>query len=234
MKRKAPSSSSSSSSSSGGAGTLSPDADVVAEVISSSKKAKILPAYPLTTRNTVHTAIINHTFSLSALAIALKGRYGPSKFPAVSFRSFRPFVTLSVFARGKVVITGTDDFQQALLAVHIFCRLLHRELNIDARFVDFGRQNMVGSLALGYGLDLPRLYRDFQRNRKNKVQYHETFPGLRYWPGEDEGLEYDQKKIVLILFSSGAVVIAGAKSKETMVETVNRALPKLHPYRKQE
>lgn len=130
------------------------------------------------------------------------------------------------------MITGTDDFQQALLAVHIFCRLLHRELNIDARFVDFGRQNMVGSLALGYGLDLPRLYQDFKRNRKNKVQYHETFPGLRYWPGEDDDLNYDDKKIVLILFSSGAVVVAGAKSKEVMIETVNRALPKLQPYRK--
>jgi len=89
----------------------------------------------------------------------------------------------------------------------------------------------VGSLALGYALDLPRLYTDFNKDRHKKVQFHETFPGLRYWPGEDERLPYDEKTIVLILFTSGAVVIAGAKSKASMLRTLDRALPKIAPYR---
>jgi transcription initiation factor TFIID TATA-box-binding protein len=195
------------------------------------KRSKVLPAYPLKVRNTVHTAILNRRFHLPALAICLRGRYGRSMFPAASFRFARPFVTLSVFEEGKMVITGTDDFQEALRAAHMFCRLLWKKMDIDARFVDFRRQNMVGSLALGYGLDLPRLYRDFQRDRHKKVQYHETFPGLRYWPGEDEQLSYDQKRLVLILFTSGAVVISGAKSKQQIIDTVTVAIPKLEPYR---
>jgi len=195
------------------------------------KKPRILKAYPLTIRNTVHTAVIQHKFCLESIATALRGRYGAQMFPAASFRFVDPFVTLSVFEEGKVVITGTDDFVEALRAVHLLCRMLYTEMNIRVRFINFGRQNMVGSLALGYALDLPRLYTDFNKDRHKKVQFHETFPGLRYWPGEDERLPYDEKTIVLILFTSGAVVIAGAKSKASMLRTLDRALPKIAPYR---
>jgi TATA-box binding protein (TBP) (component of TFIID and TFIIIB) len=139
--------------------------------------------FPLTIRNTVHTAVIQHRFCLESTATALKGRYGSAMFPAASFRFLDPFVTLSVFEEGKVVVTGTDDFLEALRAIHLLCRL------------------------------------------------HETFPGLRYWPGEDDNIAYDAKTIVLILFTSGAVVIAGAKSKADMKRTLDGAVPKIAPYR---
>jgi len=197
----------------------------------SSKKPRVLDAYPLTIRNTVHTAVIQHRFCLESTATALKGRYGSAMFPAASFRFLDPFVTLSVFEEGKVVVTGTDDFLEALRAIHLLCRLLYTDMNVTTRFVNFGRQNMVGSMALGYGLDLPRLFRDFSKDRHKKVQYHETFPGLRYWPGEDDNIAYDAKTIVLILFTSGAVVIAGAKSKADMKRTLDGAVPKIAPYR---
>jgi len=110
-----------------------------------------------------------------------------------------------LFTSGKMVLTGCRSYMQCVLAAHEVVRLLRSASpGYFFRLRNVKIQNIVGNvdLRLGkQGLDLERFHADhsifstYQRN---------MFPGLIFRP--------DNSPVVLLIFSSGKIVITGGKS----------------------
>ena len=145
-----------------------------------------------------------------------RGRYGKKIFPACTFRIHDPFTTVSIFQTGKIVITGSNRSDKALLAANIICQQLQK-LGVYTESHNFRLENVVGSAALGYSLNLHMFYYDFKDRFEVKIHHRDVFPGLQIWPNPGADSE-----IVFILFASGAIVISGAKSEEQFYETYNK------------
>lgn len=168
-------------------------------------------AYDLTVCNTVHTLVMDTIFDLRAAAELLHGRYARDIFTAVSFRLMNPFTTVSLFDSGQEVITGATNYMDALLAANQIVYQLWRKTGIVANLYNLGLQNVVGSLALGYRLNLDLFY----YHNKMECSYDpEFFPGLHYSP--------KHSKVVLMLFTSGAMVITGAVNVDHLYEVYER------------
>lgn len=182
------------------------------------------PAYDLRISNTVHTASYSRLFDLSALAWVCYGRLGPEIFPAVTFRIYKPYTTVSTFQTSKVVITGSNRSDKALLACYIISREIHKKLGIYTSVNNFRLENVVGSLALGYALNIDLFYADYNKKLQVEVYKRDVFPGLQIWPSP-------KSKIVFILFASGAVVISGAKSEEQFYATYEQMKDVFPKYR---
>jgi transcription initiation factor TFIID TATA-box-binding protein len=79
---------------------------------------------------------------------------------------------------------------------------------------DFKIQNVVGSKSLGYKINLAKFY---DSNRRNSIYEPELFPALTY----------RIKGIVVNIFSSGKIVITGAKSEREVREIFDIVYSKL-------
>jgi len=160
--------------------------------------------------NMVGTCLIEksfHTLDLRSISRVLPNCvYDQQKFAAITIRIFQPCCTVLLFTSGKMVLTGCRSFLQCVLAAHEVVRLLRRSTHGQFfRVRDVSIQNIVGNvdigLAPGGGIDLERFHQDhsiYTTYQKN------MFPGLIYRP--------NNSPVVLLIFSSGKVVITGGKS----------------------
>ena len=159
--------------------------------------------------NLVGTAMIEKRFLVLDLRtisrLLLNCVYDQQKFAAITIRIHRPSCTVLLFTSGKMVLTGCRSYMQCVLAAHEVVRLLRSASpGYFFRLRNAKIQNIVGNvdLRLGkQGLDLERFHADhsifstYQRN---------MFPGLIFRP--------DNSPVVLLIFSSGKIVITGGKS----------------------
>jgi len=159
--------------------------------------------------NLVGTAMIEKRFRILDLRtisrLLLNCVYDQQKFAAITIRIHRPSCTVLLFTSGKMVLTGCRSYMQCVLAAHEVVRLLRSASpGYFFRLRNVKIQNIVGNvdLRLGkQGLDLERFHADhsifstYQRN---------MFPGLIFRP--------DNSPVVLLIFSSGKIVITGGKS----------------------
>jgi len=131
--------------------------------------------------------------------------YDQQKFAAITIRIHRPSCTVLLFTSGKMVLTGCRSYIQCVLAAHEVVRLLRMASpGYHFRLRNVKIQNIVGNVDLRLAdsvLDLERFHSDhsifstYQRN---------MFPGLIFRP--------DNSPVVLLIFSSGKIVITGGKS----------------------
>jgi len=184
---------------------------------SSTKIRKVKPKASLQVYNTVFTVkFVNaqgqrQIFDLEKTAEIMHGRFKNKGFPAASFRHLYPFCTFSVFRRGKGVFTGLNCPEEAVMLSILFACQLGRRLNQEIRVQDFKCENIVGSLVLGQSVDLDALERSMQMSTRLEHRYEpDTFPGLQMW------IPVDRSTVVVIVFDSGALVIAGAKTHEQL------------------
>ena len=81
---------------------------------------------------------------------------------------------------------------------------------------DFKIQNIVASVSAGFGINLEKMLHYIQAgnrkmrhladSKKNVCDYHpETFPGLIF--------RMIEPKVVLLIFTSGKIVLTGAKTR---------------------
>jgi transcription initiation factor TFIID TATA-box-binding protein len=128
------------------------------------------------------------------------------KFAAVTLRLVRPNCTILLFTSGKLVITGSKSFSEALLSAYRIRNLL-RKTCIGQQFVitGFEIQNVVSHCELvvkeGEILDIEALY---ERYHIYSTYQSHIFPGLIF--------RYPNLKVVALMFFSGKVVLTGAKS----------------------
>jgi transcription initiation factor TFIID TATA-box-binding protein len=172
--------------------------------------------------NIVSTSQIksDRLIELSVLADMLPfSFYDKRRFAAITIRLQNPNCTTLLFSSGKLVVTGSRNHYECILASLHVCRIL-RDAFPSRSFVlvNCENQNMVGHVEIplkeGESLDLRSMY------EKLGVfcMYQPTlFPGLVYRPHESP--------VVLLAFFSGKIVVTGARSTVDVYEGWRRLWP---------
>jgi len=168
--------------------------------------------------NVVASTKLAEEFDLTVIESEFEGaEYNKQKFPGLVYRVSDPKAAFLVFTSGKVVCTGAKNVDD----VHTVIGNMAKKLNsIGIKTMDDPQitvQNIVASadlhtilnlnaIAIGLGLE--------------NIEYEpEQFPGLVY--------RIDEPKVVVLIFSSGKLVVTGGKSPEDCekgVEVVRRQL----------
>ncbi len=157
--------------------------------------------------NIVATVILNQTLDLDLIEQNIPEiEYNPEQFPGLILRIDSPKVTALIFKSGKMVITGAKKTNDLIKAVK---RILRMFIKSGVTLVGKPRiqiQNIVASANLGVEVLLEKAALILE----NTMYEPEQFPGLIF--------RMDEPKVVLLIFSSGKMVITGAKSEEEVYE----------------
>ncbi|MEB3851659.1 MAG: TATA-box-binding protein [Desulfurococcales archaeon] len=161
--------------------------------------------------NIVATVILDHGLDLNLIeARIVDVEYNPDQFPGLIYRMRAPKVTALIFKSGKMVVTGTKSLRELVYAVKKILKTL-QEHGIEIR----GKpkiqiQNIVASANLHVNVDL------------EKAAF--VLAGSMYEPDQFPGLIYrmDKPRVVLLIFSSGKMVITGAKKENEVHEAVHK------------
>ena len=197
---------------------------------------------PPTLQNLVATANLNcKKLDLRKIAQWCRNaEYNPSRFSAVIMRIRNPKTTALIFSTGKIVITGAKSENDIMQAARIFEKTVQKVIVGDAeerinenlsnldkgatdnaivpsvKLSDLQIQNIVASTDVGFSIKLEKL----KEEQKEIARCHyepELFPGLIY--------KIEDPKVVLLIFTSGKIVLAGAKSRFD----IYKAYKKIHP-----
>jgi transcription initiation factor TFIID TATA-box-binding protein len=166
--------------------------------------------------NIVATVILEHPLDLSLIETKLpEVDYNPDQFPGLVYRLEQPKITALIFKSGKMVVTGAKSVNQLVFAVKkILKTLINKGIPIQGK-PQIQIQNIVASANLGAIIDLERAAL--------------ALPGSMYEPEQFPGLIYRMEKpvVVLLIFSSGKMVVTGAKREEEVVKAVNSIYERL-------
>lgn len=136
--------------------------------------------------------------------------YNKKKFPGLVYRVSNPKAAFLIFTSGKVVCTGSKNVDDVNYVIKELSRSL---LDIDVHTFDnpeISIQNIVASsdlhtilnlnaIAVGLGLE--------------NIEYEpEIFPGLVY--------RVEKPKVVILIFSSGKLVVTGGKTPNDCISGV--------------
>jgi transcription initiation factor TFIID TATA-box-binding protein len=140
--------------------------------------------------------------------IALKCRnaeYNPKRFAAVIMRMKDPMRTTAlIFKTGKMVITGAKSEQQSELAAHHYAKAIEKVQKQKIKITKFTVQNMVASCSVDHKINLESL--SHNKDHKPFCTFNpDTFPGLIY--------QMQKPKMCLLIFTSGKIVVTGAKTR---------------------
>ncbi|KAK6243629.1 hypothetical protein QUC31_010038 [Theobroma cacao] len=160
--------------------------------------------------------------SLDLKAIALRARnteYNPERFAALMMRLRESRTTALIFSSGKMVCTGAETEQQSRLAARKYARIIQK-LGFDVKFKDFQIQNIVASCDLPFSVNLTHLGNS---HYESSVYEPELFPGLIY--------RMKQSKVMIKIFSSGKIVIAGTHDRKEIFKACDNIYPILMSFR---
>ncbi len=159
--------------------------------------------------NIVATVILQHPLDLNLIEARIpEVEYNPDQFPGLVYRMQNPKVTALIFKSGKMVVTGTKSVNQLVYAVkRILKSLIDKGIDIRGR-PQIQLQNIVASANLHVIIDLERAAQELERS----MYEPEQFPGLIY--------RMNKPRVVLLIFSSGKMVITGAKREHEVEEAV--------------
>ncbi|KAK0726496.1 hypothetical protein B0T21DRAFT_35219 [Apiosordaria backusii] len=148
--------------------------------------------------------------------------YRPRRFNAVIMRIRDPRTTALIFSTGKMVITGAKSEALARLAARKHAHAVQK-CGYNPKFLNFKIQNIVASANTGFNIRLEGL-----ANR-----YH--LLGARYVPEIFPGLVLRQvlgiSAATLLIFTSGKIVITGAKAVRDVKDSFARVFPLLLDFR---
>jgi transcription initiation factor TFIID TATA-box-binding protein len=159
--------------------------------------------------NVVASVSVDQTIELNAIVKAFPMvEYRPEIFPGLVFKLKRPKTATLIFGSGKMVCTGAKSEAEAKRAVKlVIARLKKGGIEIFKR-PKITVQNIVAHASLGGGIDLERAVFVLGRS----MYEPEQFPGLVY--------RMNDPKVVILVFSNGKLVIAGAKKEEEIRQAV--------------
>jgi len=166
--------------------------------------------------NIVATVSLDQPLDLIAIERSMPTvEYNPDQFPGLIFRLDSPKVTALIFKSGKMVITGAKSTEELIKAVKKIVRTLYKKGIIITSRPKIQIQNIVASA---------NLYREVNLEKaafllENNMYEPEQFPGLIY--------RMSDPQVVLLIFSSGKMVITGAKSEDEVEEAVRKIYKKL-------
>lgn len=163
--------------------------------------------------NLVGTAMVlstSQSLDLASMVVMIPNCcYHKQKFAAITIRLDYPCCTALLFTSGKMVLTGCKTYIECINCALQVVKMLRKTLRSQSfRLKSVKVQNMVGNI----NLQKPNCYLDLARMQtENNIfcTYQEKmFPGLIYRPRNSP--------IVLLLFSSGKIVVTGGKSVNDM------------------
>ena len=145
-------------------------------------------------------------FDLPKIEAGLEGaEYNKTKFSGLVYRAKDPKAAFLIFTSGKVVCTGAKSIENAHAAIINLANTL-KDIGFDK--IDLESevrvQNIVASADLETQLNLNSIVMAFGIEN---VEYEpEVFPGLVY--------RIEVPTLVVLVFSSGKLVIAGGKCED--------------------
>jgi len=162
--------------------------------------------YTINIENVVASTTLAEDFDLLKIEAGLeRAEYNKAKFPGLVYRIENPKAAFLIFTSGKVVCTGAKTVENANMAIinlantlkSIGCEKINPEPEVHI-------QNIVATADLKTNLNLNTIVIAFGMEN---VEYEpEVFPGLVY--------RLDAPKVVVLIFSSGKLVITGGKTPE--------------------
>ena len=170
-----------------------------------------MPEAEISIVNVVASAALQHTIDLEAIIKSFPtAEYRPEQFPGLVFRLKKPKTATLIFHSGKMVCTGAKSSAQAVKAVDkVVKELKSRGIIIMGR-PKTQVQNIVASVSLGGKIDLEKA--TYQLGKT--IYEPEQFPGLIH--------RMDTPKVTILIFSTGKLVVAGAKKEQEVYEAVSR------------
>jgi len=180
--------------------------------------AEAKPEPTIKIENIVATVSIDQNIDLEKIEQLFVGNveYDPDQFPGLIFRLDEPRVTALIFKSGKMVVTGAKSTQELIKAVRKIFYLLKSKGIVTGKVKPRVQiQNIVASANLGVEVHLEKAAYLLD----NSMYEPEQFPGLIY--------RLDDPRVVLLLFSSGKMVVTGAKKEEEVSRAVKRVYEEL-------
>ncbi|XP_051022970.1 TATA box-binding protein-like 2 [Acomys russatus] len=172
-------------------------------------------------QNVVSTANLACRLDLRKIALNAKNtEYNPKRFAAVIMRIREPRTTALIFSSGKLVCTGAKSEEESRLAARKYARVVQK-LGFPARFLSFKVQNVVGSCDVKFPIRLEILALTHPQFSSYEP---ELFPGLIY--------KMVKPQVVLLIFTSGKVVLTGAKERSAIYEAFENMYPILESVKK--
>ena len=167
--------------------------------------------------NVVASTDIKKIISLDKLLTILEAsEYEPEQFPGLVYRLDEPKVATLIFRSGKIICVGARSTAAAKEALKITVRNIKKVgIRINENLIKVKIENIVVAVNLGRDLNLDQLAFQLEDSEYEPEQ----FPGLVY-------RIYDPK-VAFLLFSSGRVVCAGAKSLDAVRKAVKKLEAKL-------
>ncbi len=156
-------------------------------------------------QNIVASTTFAEKLDLDMIAQSLEeAEYEPEQFPGLVYRLSEPKTATLLFRSGKANCTGAKNVEDVRKTVDIIADKL-RKLGVDVyKDLKIIVQNMVATADLGGELNLTETATGLGLEN---VEYEpEQFPGLVY--------RIKEPKVAMLLFSSGKIVCAGARSTE--------------------
>ena len=160
-------------------------------------------------QNVVATASLGQKFDLRTIVRVIPGvEYRPEQFPGLVYRLKKPKTAMLIFSSGKMVCTGGKSERQSRKAVMKVLEDLKKSGIVINGRPEIQVQNIVASAGLGGTIDLEKTTYSLERT----MYEPEQFPGLIY--------RMNDPKVVILLFTSGNLVITGAKKEEEVYRAV--------------
>lgn len=161
--------------------------------------------YSLKIRNYVSNFYLDTPLNLWQTCMVMRGRCSYPVFTSGTIKGRLPSVTFEIFENGKVGMTGVSSPCHAVTAMWQFCARASRLLQRKIHPRDYRNHNVVGSLGLGYGLNLDLFYDDYQ---STATYSPDKFPGLHY--------HMESPRLVFLLYKSGKMVITQGKETKDL------------------
>ena len=169
--------------------------------------------------NIVASTVFAEKLDLDMIAQSLaEAEYEPEQFPGLVYRLKNPKTATLLFRSGKANCTGAKNIEDVRKTIDIIAEKL-RKLGMDIhKNLDIVVQNMVAMANLGGELNLTEVATGLGLEN---IEYEpEQFPGLVY--------RIKEPKVALLLFSSGKIVCAGARSTEDASKAVEKLSEELN------
>jgi len=168
--------------------------------------------------NVVASTKLADSFDLNRIVAEFEdAEYNRKKFPGLVYRVKNPKAAFLVFTSGKVVCTGAKSVEDVHTVIHRVAKHFRDHGIPTYEDPDIKVQNIVASADLGSDLNL------------NNIVTEMGFENIEYEPEQFPGLVYrlDEPKVVVLIFSSGKLVVTGGKSPEACVKGVEKVREQL-------
>ncbi len=162
--------------------------------------------------NVVASTDIKKIISLDKLLTILdSSEYEPEQFPGLVYRLDEPRVATLIFRSGKIICVGARSTKAAREALKKTVRNIKKVgIRINENKIRVKIENIVVAIDLGKELNLDQLAFQLEDSEYEPEQ----FPGLVY--------RIQDPKVAFLLFSSGRLVCAGAKSLDAVKTAVKK------------